>query len=817
MRKLIAFILALLTCMNIFITPAFAKEDESEDVVVSGETAAAQFKTDKGIGGAYAIPSGSGNMFCTDREASEKFSKFGFTEVTVDYACLTAGVSKKGKIETAKFMDAGNVQREVGVYLPYGYDASDKTKAYNVLVIFQGLAPSIDSTRTLKSNSAVMDYVISNKLAEPFIVFDCPEEYVKYDGRAKNVVEGLMSFAKESYNVYGAQDLMPADDVRNHYALMGFSSGASVVCGHVAAYKDMFASFGICSFQSSAGFQEDVIKSLASKKYPLKNLFLSAGDKAGGYSHEDRSASGAVARYNTSGKNENIEYRECFLYNGYQHGDSKIGNASIARFVSLCFGGAKTDLLPPSEQPATGLDIAETPTWPQGTVSLDQISFSSDSEKLAKHFAEQYGWDFDKLNAAVWEGKDGKTYARPQGYEAESFLDAWQTDIELCIELGILDERSAFSGSGTSIVEIALAEVGTTEDYPESNTTKYNRWYYGKNEAAAWCAIFVSWCAYKAGLLEGTSNCVHPIFQKTAGVKGHFNYLTETMNFQHYPGRSITQLGGAGYTAKLGDIFCFYDKEKRCLGHIGIVTKVGSDFFEVTQGNTGNGKNDAVKTFRYTAKNISDPKDLWVSNGEIIAMKYPYAYAGTVTGIGASTLSTDQQKLLDTCYEVLKDPSLLGKVGSGKGYYMGCAAFVQGVYNRAGFSAYPGNGYTYWQEYSSSGSTDLSRIPIGALISGPHPSPWGHVGIYVGNGMVLHYTSGKVCLWPLYKIEEYKSEDRVAFIKANSVNGWNNSFIGWADIRGGNGGWCWPKNMSLGDAADYTNPSAKKNVEKGSE
>ena len=47
------------------------------------------------------------------------------------------------------------------------------------------------------------------------------------------------------------------------------------------------------------------------------------------------------------------------------------------------------------------------------------------------------------------------------------------------------------------IVEIALTQVGYKEN---SDHTKYNAWYYGSDIAAAWCNIFVSWCANQAGI-----------------------------------------------------------------------------------------------------------------------------------------------------------------------------------------------------------------------------------------------------------------------------------------------------------------------------
>ena len=48
-------------------------------------------------------------------------------------------------------------------------------------------------------------------------------------------------------------------------------------------------------------------------------------------------------------------------------------------------------------------------------------------------------------------------------------------------------------------VQEAKKHIGYVESPPGSNQTDFNRWYYGANVAAPWCAIFVSYCRYQAG------------------------------------------------------------------------------------------------------------------------------------------------------------------------------------------------------------------------------------------------------------------------------------------------------------------------------
>lgn len=47
------------------------------------------------------------------------------------------------------------------------------------------------------------------------------------------------------------------------------------------------------------------------------------------------------------------------------------------------------------------------------------------------------------------------------------------------------------------LIANAQKEVGTKEDPPFSNITKYNIWYYGKKLKAPWCAVFLSWLITK--------------------------------------------------------------------------------------------------------------------------------------------------------------------------------------------------------------------------------------------------------------------------------------------------------------------------------
>lgn len=122
-------------------------------------------------------------------------------------------------------------------------------------------------------------------------------------------------------------------------------------------------------------------------------------------------------------------------------------------------------------------------------------------------------------------------------------------------------------GSSLCIIEVAKAEVGTTET--ETNITKYGAWY-GWN-GVAWCAIFVSWCANEANI--NTS-----VIKKTASCDEMMNDFI-TQNKFYY-----SQNFGGSYTPQPGDIL-FVGTEINDSTHVGIVEKVENNRVWIYDGN----------------------------------------------------------------------------------------------------------------------------------------------------------------------------------------------------------------------------------------
>lgn len=134
----------------------------------------------------------------------------------------------------------------------------------------------------------------------------------------------------------------------------------------------------------------------------------------------------------------------------------------------------------------------------------------------------------------------------------------------------------------TRVINVAFGEIGYLEkasckdlddktlNAGSSNWTKYGKWY-GLNPAA-WCAMFVSWCFWKAGFPE--------IAPKCSGCYAGISWFRDRGRFH----------GKTGYTPQPGDIV-FFSSEKYPFGgaHTGIVTDCKNGCVYTVEGNTSGG------------------------------------------------------------------------------------------------------------------------------------------------------------------------------------------------------------------------------------
>ena len=120
------------------------------------------------------------------------------------------------------------------------------------------------------------------------------------------------------------------------------------------------------------------------------------------------------------------------------------------------------------------------------------------------------------------------------------------------------------SSGNSDMVEIAKKEIGNF------GGQKYWSWY-GFKYRVEWCAIFVSWVADQAGVI----NNIVPRFSSCAN--------------QGIPWfKSMSKWRDRGYVPKKGDIIFFDWEQDGHADHVGIVEKVENDKVYTIEGNSGN-------------------------------------------------------------------------------------------------------------------------------------------------------------------------------------------------------------------------------------
>lgn len=132
-----------------------------------------------------------------------------------------------------------------------------------------------------------------------------------------------------------------------------------------------------------------------------------------------------------------------------------------------------------------------------------------------------------------------------------------------------------------NMLNIARGEIGYSEG--PNDATKYGRWYeerYGDSfREAPWCAMFVSWCAYQAGILSDNSTDVVPYVLSGAYVPYMYNKYNNS-------GRILT---AASTTPQIGDIAFCRQANSDMLDHVAIVSAVNGNQVTYVEGNSAEG------------------------------------------------------------------------------------------------------------------------------------------------------------------------------------------------------------------------------------
>lgn len=176
-----------------------------------------------------------------------------------------------------------------------------------------------------------------------------------------------------------------------------------------------------------------------------------------------------------------------------------------------------------------------------------------------------------------------------------------------------------YTDEAQTLVEIALAEARYYDENKIKGGHKYWNWLSGLGYGCAqysyngelgwdWCASFVTWCVYQAGLASSTDpdatfgDLLHNCWN-VRGCEAWKDYL-DGLGWDSHK-------SGEGYEPKPGDIALFYYKNGKNpgFGHIGIVEKTENGKVYTIEGNV-NGKskiwpNDPPYCFTSKVKNDS--------------------------------------------------------------------------------------------------------------------------------------------------------------------------------------------------------------------
>ncbi|KYH30051.1 spore cortex-lytic enzyme precursor [Clostridium tepidiprofundi DSM 19306] len=141
----------------------------------------------------------------------------------------------------------------------------------------------------------------------------------------------------------------------------------------------------------------------------------------------------------------------------------------------------------------------------------------------------------------------------------------------------LFNENPSGSTELNKFVSIASGEVGYTEG--AGNITKYGKWY--GLDGNPWCAMFVSWCANQAGIL----NSIVPKYSLCSAGANWYK------NLGKYKTRE------SGYTPKSGDVIFF--NVNGGINHTGIVKSYSSSTVYTIEGN----KSNTVRNASYNLSN----------------------------------------------------------------------------------------------------------------------------------------------------------------------------------------------------------------------
>lgn len=214
---------------------------------------------------------------------------------------------------------------------------------------------------------------------------------------------------------------------------------------------------------------------------------------------------------------------------------------------------------PPEIPFGTKIKVSGTGTYVDGRVYT-----VTDRGRLVKKTGDRYIFD-------LWMPSESKCYAFGR-------RNGWAAVIGGSSKAKKGKNSKKTRNSGCDIVGVAAKEIGYRET--GDNHTKYGVWY--GMDGAAWCHMFVSWCASKAGIPQS-------VIPKTASTDEGMAWFKGRGHFK-YKGK---------YTPKRGDLVYF----KTGRSHVGIVEKVTGSTLHTIEGNSSD--KVARRTYPLSEKTIT--------------------------------------------------------------------------------------------------------------------------------------------------------------------------------------------------------------------
>jgi len=177
-----------------------------------------------------AIKAAISKLEMTDEAANEKY----FKPVPDEYRMTS---THPGKIESLTYMadnsENGKDNKKLNVYLPYGYDATDTKKKYNVLYLMHGGGENEDlifgGPEQSKELMRILDNMIAKGDIEPLIVVT-PTFYGGKNDVAlfhEELISTVIPLVETKYHTYAQSgSLEDLKESRAHRAFGGFSMGS---------------------------------------------------------------------------------------------------------------------------------------------------------------------------------------------------------------------------------------------------------------------------------------------------------------------------------------------------------------------------------------------------------------------------------------------------------------------------------------------------------------------------------------------------------------------------------------------------------------